>query len=373
MSISKELFFAILAMDAYNRGEERKVEIDGNAIGLATITTESLDQADIRRGDWAEAGFSAVSYDLGGGVDGISTGASAISYRGTDDFPDLYHGWTIGAGYPEAWQGELAIDMFEAVAGHSIYDEAGDKPYVTGHSLGGGLSGFVSLLSGSEGRGYDHMPFGAAAWLKFSGHIFEILVENLIQGEITLTEAGKAVLQIVIDVARPQLDDLITQGLLAPFPDPVSDALDGIVGEDTLLRAIADQVFDPLQPDFEPLVDSIIDALDPVLDAATPAIIESWGIHVPEFEDFAGISVDAELLQFLRDGTIPQLIGQAIQTLTTVLAPYTGAVGPFVLAVGNVAAQRRRHHRRRHRGLESQVDQRRSKPTAGSSLPTSIR
>jgi len=337
MSISKELFFAILAMDAYNRGADRKVEVDGHSIGLTDITTDALDQDAIRRSDWAASGFSAVTYEIGGGVDGVGFGETAISYRGTDDFPDLMYGWTMGTGYPAAWQGELSIDVFEAVAGHGIYDENGAKPYVTGHSLGGGLSGFISLLSGAEGYGYDHMPFGAAAWLKFSGHVFEILLTDLILGKTTLTEAGKAVLQLAIDTARPQLDDLISQGLLAPFPDPVADALDGILGEDTLLRAISDKIFDPIQPDFDPLVGVIVDALDPVLDAATPDVIESWGIHVPDFGDFQGIAVDAEILQFLRDGTIPQLIGSAIQALTGALAPYTGAVGPFVIAVGNVA------------------------------------
>ena len=96
MTIKKDLFLAILSMDVYNRGygagisDEKHVEnnIDlglGDAVGIqignATINfrTDSDPQ-----GAAAAAGFYAVAYTVGEGVEGLTAGTTVISYRGTD-------------------------------------------------------------------------------------------------------------------------------------------------------------------------------------------------------------------------------------------------------------------------------------------------
>ena len=102
MTISKDLFLAILSLDSYNRGyhsgisDEGQDDTDGLGevvqIGLATSKKNSglllddngnrLDQA---------AGFYAISYkiDDGSKITGLNTnfnlGDTIIAYRGTDD------------------------------------------------------------------------------------------------------------------------------------------------------------------------------------------------------------------------------------------------------------------------------------------------
>lgn len=170
MVISKDLLLAILAMDSYSRGYGAGIsdgETDnsdglgrvGSRIGTAIVTHDAQDSEGLAEA----AGFYAVAYDTEYGT--------VISYRGTDNpnpldpASDIWNGWTLGAGFPQASQGRLSIEFFEAVTNTSVFDEgAGDGVIVTGHSLAGGLAGFISLLSGAEGAGFDHMPFGAAAF-----------------------------------------------------------------------------------------------------------------------------------------------------------------------------------------------------------------
>jgi hypothetical protein len=124
MSISKELFLAILSMDAYNRGygagiaDGGKDDIDGlgrigSHIGSATVKNDNNSTAA------QAAGFYAVAYD-------DPTYGTIISYRGTDN-PSIYAsdvsggaditlGWVAGAGNPTD-QTTMAINFFTAVAG----------------------------------------------------------------------------------------------------------------------------------------------------------------------------------------------------------------------------------------------------------------
>lgn len=92
MSISKELFLAILSMDAYNRGykagiADGTVDPDGlgevGGIGSATIIRpESVGRDDPTYRAWQAASFYAVAYTVGDGVDGIAPGTTVIAYRG---------------------------------------------------------------------------------------------------------------------------------------------------------------------------------------------------------------------------------------------------------------------------------------------------
>ena len=168
---SESLLLSILAMDAYNRGygaglaDQQSADPDGlglsGFVGPATILAlpEGIDV-----NGWQAANFYAIAYTIGGGVEGIAPGATVISYRGTDNIgADIWSGWTIGAGWiGSGTQADEALAFYTAVTGRDWW-EADNNAILTGHSLGGGLAGFVSWLSGTPGHGFDHMPFGIAA------------------------------------------------------------------------------------------------------------------------------------------------------------------------------------------------------------------
>ncbi|PID37485.1 MAG: hypothetical protein CR993_00315 [Rhodobacterales bacterium] len=116
MTISKDLFLSILAMDAYNRGydsgisEGKHVENDvdlglgdikGIKIGAAEVGVRASSDPDgVERGN----SFYALSYEITGAnaPEGLA-GKTVISFRGTDTkVSDIWTGWTVGAG----WAGE---------------------------------------------------------------------------------------------------------------------------------------------------------------------------------------------------------------------------------------------------------------------------
>ena len=94
MTISKDLFLAILSMDAYNRGYNSGISGlggEGSKIGAATIGKDAEQLLD--QGAAKAVSFYAVAYELnnrpdgtgGSGVDGLAAGTTVISYRGTDN------------------------------------------------------------------------------------------------------------------------------------------------------------------------------------------------------------------------------------------------------------------------------------------------
>jgi hypothetical protein len=114
-----DLFRAILAMDAYNRGYNAGVNLDpvATAIGLATIgrRTNALTEPDA-----VAASFFAQSYTL--------NGQTIISFRGTDYAGDnlttpfngdIWNGWGIGLGSPYGAQALLALEFYRQVAGRA--------------------------------------------------------------------------------------------------------------------------------------------------------------------------------------------------------------------------------------------------------------
>ncbi len=173
--MNKDLFKAVLAMDSYYRGYEAGINITestnplGKKIGNATIIsdssalTDSLGNVNIDQ----PIGFYALTYDLGGGE-------YVIGYRGTD-YPqndnsipkDIANGWLMGGGALTP-QGLLAIDYYNAVVddlyGTSVL--ANDQSVnisLTGHSLGGGLSGFIGALYDQDAVVFDAMTYELAA------------------------------------------------------------------------------------------------------------------------------------------------------------------------------------------------------------------
>lgn len=87
MSISKDLFLALLSMDAYNRGYGAGLELGagsdvaGSLIGAAKIEKTIKDIPEFATKAEA-AGFYAVAYKVGDGVDDIPKDTIVIALRG---------------------------------------------------------------------------------------------------------------------------------------------------------------------------------------------------------------------------------------------------------------------------------------------------
>jgi len=137
--MNTDLFKAILAMDAYNRGYGEGISgLGGINTQIGTVTIKY--QSDTEDNDPSvAAGFYAIAYQDGG--------ETIISYRGTDDVnsisdvftsDDIWHGWLIGGGIQDTDQAALAFQFYNTIAG-----QGANITTLTGHSLGGGLAGLV--------------------------------------------------------------------------------------------------------------------------------------------------------------------------------------------------------------------------------------
>ncbi|MFC6488548.1 hypothetical protein [Nitratireductor sp. GCM10026969] len=249
--ISKELEISILALDSYYRGEgPGSFTIPGSRIGNARIRDTDLPLGS------HDAGFYAVAYEW--------NGQTIISYRGTDTddlaatASDAWNGWRLGAGFPDTSQGRLAIEFYESVLRQinddpvlTVYDDAPHKPLLVGHSLGGGLAGFVSLLSGTQAEVFDHMPFGAAAM--------------------------------------------------------------GAIGSEVERRVAAMKADGRLPDDFH-------------YDTLTPELLQSLGMHMPNFGKVNAMHVKSEIGEGLRDGSIALKLGVLGTELT---APFFGPLASY--------------------------------------------
>ena len=89
MTMNREVFLSLLALDAYNRGYRANVGglPESGGIGEASIVTrESIygEQADAILQSWQAAGFYAIAYDWNGET---IISAPSSSWRGTS-FPE---------------------------------------------------------------------------------------------------------------------------------------------------------------------------------------------------------------------------------------------------------------------------------------------
>ncbi len=91
MTVSKDLFLAILSMDSYNRGYGAGIGETTDGLGSASdgsvkigAATVSYNLEDAGLADTAQAaGFYAIAYDVdASGVDGFDNDTTVISYRG---------------------------------------------------------------------------------------------------------------------------------------------------------------------------------------------------------------------------------------------------------------------------------------------------
>ncbi|MEM7778320.1 MAG: hypothetical protein AAF732_22290, partial [Pseudomonadota bacterium] len=169
MTISKDLFLAILAMDAYNRGYREGIEGLGGVgayIGDAKIDDDKGDE------EAKSLNFYAVAYEH-------PTYGKIVSYRGTDDYglfsptSDVWTGWIFGAGLTEGTQLPLARDFYNDVTGADPFEAGSSAVTLTGHSLGGGLAGHVASLTGTQALIFDHEPFAAATMVDWFAELYD--------------------------------------------------------------------------------------------------------------------------------------------------------------------------------------------------------
>ncbi len=166
MTISKDLFLAILAMDSYNRGYGAGIEdpaATGGGLGVTGSTkaykvgNATIKDVDLPTGS-QDAGFYAISYKLdetvGTGTDVLAKDTTIISYRGTDDFNifnpenDVFKGWVTAAGAWSTDQVRMAAEFYQTVTDTSTTDPRTGSAVLTGHSLGGGLAGLIGNIYG---------------------------------------------------------------------------------------------------------------------------------------------------------------------------------------------------------------------------------
>ena len=164
MPVSGTLMLALLAMDSYNRGYLPGLDLAAAGasptdIGSATLRTDVLPSGS------QAAGFFAQAYTISGGA---LAGKTVISYRGTDNptplagptgASDILSGWVSGVGIPGS-QVYLAEQFYNSVTGTTFLSGPAANTILTGHSLGGGLAGYMAALSGTQAQVFDAMPFG---------------------------------------------------------------------------------------------------------------------------------------------------------------------------------------------------------------------
>jgi hypothetical protein len=144
MTMSPELFMAILSMDSYNRGYDEGI-VGLGGVGSLVGVAEIISQSNVSIGsEDRTVGFYASAYTLTADVDTLSAGTIVISYRGTDNYSqlngnDVLNGWITGAGATSG-QIEFAGEFYNAVKAANPTANI----VFTGHSLGGGLAGFMA-------------------------------------------------------------------------------------------------------------------------------------------------------------------------------------------------------------------------------------
>jgi serralysin len=144
---SAALVHAVLAMDVYDRGVNPGLVVDFTTIGDYQVITGSIA---------GSGSFQAATYQrLGDPTTRI------VAYRGTDELGDVLS-WLGGAGIA-GWPTQFP-------QAEAYYAEWGTTAQVsvTGHSLGGGLAGYVAALAGREAYAFDAMPFEFAAEVRYA-------------------------------------------------------------------------------------------------------------------------------------------------------------------------------------------------------------
>jgi RTX calcium-binding nonapeptide repeat (4 copies) len=162
---------ALLAFDAYNRGDNKMMSGVGIADLSTTIGTASFVKTSDSISGATDAGFSASQYTIGT--------QTVISFRGTD-FPssftdpaqlvsfakDVTLGWLAtfgGTGTLSTTQLTFAQQFYEQVTHNQLFP-TGAQPnqtnlLLTGHSLGGALAGYIGSITHAQTTIFNELPF----------------------------------------------------------------------------------------------------------------------------------------------------------------------------------------------------------------------
>jgi Ca2+-binding RTX toxin-like protein len=168
-----DLIYAILALDSYNRGYGSGItglnDDVGTKLGNFSINAHVNDELNPDLNPALEDGFYGIAYRNGDQV--------IVSYRGTDfnldplsttptydgqkGGSDLVNGYGLALGVTDVPQATLAQEFEQAVASADYGQPV--TITLTGHSLGGGLAGYIGALTGTNSVLFNYMPFGVAA------------------------------------------------------------------------------------------------------------------------------------------------------------------------------------------------------------------
>ena len=185
-----DVFLSVLSLDSYMRGAFRAIDDVSTTIGTASLQPTL--------GEQLTNPFQLSARDVGFGASAYTwNGKTVISYRGTDfgtgdwteTAKDILGGWITGAGetdsvsispIPIATQARYAEEYFQRITNGSPFGTPNGNVILTGHSLGGGLAGYVASLNQSAAVIFDHMPFQAAALLRSIDHNKEVALQTII-------------------------------------------------------------------------------------------------------------------------------------------------------------------------------------------------
>jgi serralysin len=144
---SSALINAVLAMDVYNRGVNPALVVSFGQIGDYELVAGSIAAT-------ADS-FQAATYQLVG-----DPTTRILAFRGTDDLADV-PSWLGGAGVT-GWPTQFPdAEAYYATWGTTAHVS------LTGHSLGGGLAGYIAALNDKPAYTFDAMPFEFAAEVRY--------------------------------------------------------------------------------------------------------------------------------------------------------------------------------------------------------------
>jgi len=231
-SPSAALINAVLAMDVYNRGVNPALVVNFNRIGSYELVAGSVTST--------ADNFEAAAYQLVG-----DPSTRILSFRGTDSIADV-PSWLGGAGlagWPTQFPDAEAYYKAWATTSHVS---------LTGHSLGGGLAGYIAAVNDKPAYTFDAMPFEFAAEVRYDqlhgfwGALTSHPVDRY--SDIHMVSVSGEILQYV-RAAAPVLEAPLALLQLGPIAGAlaIADAAIGIASEQkSVLGSGTDLGLDPV-------------------------------------------------------------------------------------------------------------------------------